>query len=112
MLILGISAFYHDSSVALIKDGLIVFAAQEERFSRKKHDNNFPVKSIQACLKYINLNINQIDFFSFYEKPTLKLYRLMDTYLSFSPSGYKSFHEAFSVWTRKKLFQKSIIISK
>ncbi len=84
---------------------------KKNAFLEKKHDSNFPIKSIQACLAYSNLNINQIDFFSFYEKPTLKLFRIIDTYLSFSPRGYKSFHEAFSVWTKKKLFQKSIIIN-
>ena len=110
MLILGISAFYHDSAATLIKDGKILFAAQEERFSRIKHDNSFPEKAIKECISFCNVKLDQIDYFCFYEKPFLKFSRLINTYFAFAPRGHKSFYEAFKAWTSKKLFQKKIII--
>ena len=91
MLILGISAFYHDSAAALIKNGEILFAAQEERFSRIKHDSNFPFQAIKKCIDFCSLDLNKIDYFCFYEKPFLKFERLLETYLAFAPKGFKSF---------------------
>ena len=110
MLILGISAFYHDSAVALIENGNIIFAAQEERFTRIKHDSNFPFHAISYCLKYSNIDINKIDYFCFYEKPLLKFKRLIDTYTEFSPYGFKSFKVAMPLWIKTKIFQKNIIL--
>ena len=111
MLILGISAFYHDSAVALIKNGNIIFAAQEERFTRIKHDSNFPSNAISHCLKYTNIDINQIDYFCFYEKPLLKFKRLFDTYTEYFPKGFKSFKSAMPLWIKTKIFQKNIILN-
>lgn len=107
MHILGISAFYHDSAAALIKDGDIVAAAQEERFTRKKHDPSFPSNSIKYCLKESGIKLRDIDFVAFYEKPFLKFDRLLETYVSFAPRGFKSFKIAMPVWIKDKLFQKS-----
>ena len=108
--ILGISAFYHDSAACLIVDGEIKFAAQEERFSRKKHDSGFPFKSIEFILKASALNLNQIDYVVFYEKPFLKFERLLETYLAFAPKGFLQFSKAMPIWLRDKLFQKKMII--
>jgi carbamoyltransferase len=110
MKILGISAFYHDSAAALVMDGEIVAAAQEERFTRKKHDSAFPHKAIEFCLQQAGCDISEIDYIAFYEKPFLKFERLLETYLAFAPKGYKSFAMAMPLWIREKLFQKDLII--
>jgi len=89
--ILGISSFYHDSAATILIDGKIVAAAQEERFTRIKHDASFPINAIEFVLKYANLKLNQIDYIVFYEKPFLKFERLLETYLAFAPKGFKSF---------------------
>jgi carbamoyltransferase len=104
--ILGLSAFYHDSAAALIVDGRIVAAAQEERFSRKKHDAGFPSAAVEYCLNEAGLELAQVDFVAFYEKPILKFDRLIETYLAFAPDGFKSFRSAIPVWVKEKLFQE------
>lgn len=104
--IMGISAFYHDSAACLIEDGNILAAAQEERFSRKKHDDRFPKNAIRFLLKDLNCNLNDIDKIIFYEKPFLKFERLLETYIGFSPKGFKQFSKAIPIWLRDKLFQK------
>ena len=109
MRILGVSAFYHDSAAALIDDGRIVAAAQEERFTRKKHDAAFPKKSITYCLEEAGLTLDQIDFVAFYDKPFLKFERLLETYLAFAPQGFQSFKIAMPVWLKEKLFQKDLL---
>jgi carbamoyltransferase len=109
MLILGISAFYHDSAVSLIRDGEIIFAAQEERFSRKKHDSEFPDKALKRCLAYCGYTTADIDCVVFYEKNFLKLDRLFSTYMQFAPIGIRSFLAAVPVWAKKKIFIKEII---
>lgn len=101
--ILGVSAFYHDSAAALIVDGKIVAAAQEERFTRKKYDERFPVSAIDYCLREAGLEPEQIDYVSFYDKPFLKFERLLETYLAFAPSGFQSFLKAMPIWLRQKL---------
>ena len=110
MYILGISAFYHDSAACLLKDGEIIAAAQEERFTRKKHDAGFPHYAIQYCLKEAGISASQIDNVVFYEKPFVKFERLLETYLAFAPKGFKSFAMAMPVWIKDKLFQKSALI--
>jgi len=107
--ILGISAFYHDSAAALIKDGKIIAAAQEERFSRKKHDSGYPFHSIEFVLREANLKLNQIDYITFYEKPFLKFERLLETYVAFAPKGFRSFSMSMPIWLRDKLFQKKML---
>jgi len=107
--ILGISAFYHDSAAALIVDGKIIAAAQEERFSRKKHDSRYPFNAVEFILKRANLSLNKVDYIVFYEKPFLKFERLLETYLAFAPKGFKSFSKAMPIWLREKLFQKKIL---
>ncbi len=109
--ILGISAFYHDSAAALIDNGKIIAAAQEERFSRKKHDNSFPINSINYLLKNSNCKLNDLDKIIFYEKPFLKFERLLETYIAYSPLGYKQFSKAIPIWVKEKLFQKFEIIN-
>lgn len=109
MRILGISAFYHDSAAALVVDGRIVAAAQEERFTRKKHDARFPVHAIGYCLAEGGVKLDDIDYVVFYEKPFLKFERLLETYMAFAPQGFRSFATAIPVWIREKLFQKDII---
>src|SRR5688572_9188262 len=104
--ILGLSAFYHDSAAALIVDGRIVAAAQEERFSRKKHDAGFPLAAVAHCVNEAGLELAQLDFVAFYEKPILKFDRLIETYLAFAPNGFKSFRSAIPVWVKEKLFQE------
>jgi carbamoyltransferase len=101
--ILGISAFYHDSAAALILDGRIVAAAQEERFTRKKHDDRFPVEAIQYCLREASLDAGSIDYVGFYDKPLLKFDRLLETWLAFAPAGFRSFRVAMPVWLTRKL---------
>jgi carbamoyltransferase len=110
MYILGISAFYHDSAACLLKDGEVIAAAQEERFTRKKHDEGFPKNAIQYCLEVSNISANQISNIVFYEKPFVKFERLLETYLAFAPKGFTSFAKAMPVWIKDKLFQKSSLI--
>jgi carbamoyltransferase len=109
MYILGISAFYHDSSACLVKDGEIIAAAQEERFTRKKHDHEFPSNAIQYCLKEAGINSAELDFVAFYEKPLLKFERILETYLAFAPIGIKSFLKAMPLWIKKKIWIKEFI---
>ncbi len=109
MRVLGVSAFYHDSAVALIEDGRIVAAAQEERFTRKKHDAGFPAKAIAFCLERAGIGLEQVDFVAFYDKPFLKFERLLETYLAFAPRGFASFRMAMPLWLREKLFQKDLL---
>ncbi len=109
MIILGISAFYHDSAAALIEDGRIVAAAQEERFTRKKHDPGFPAKAIEYCLQYGGADINKLDAIVFYDKPLLKFERLLETYYAFAPKGIRSFLLSIPVWLKEKLFLKRLI---
>ena len=99
--ILGISAFYHDSAAALIIDGKIISAAQEERFSRKKHDPRYPFHAVEYILEESKLNLNQIDHIVFFEKPFLKFERLLETYMAFAPSGFKSFSLSMPIWLRE-----------
>tara|TARA_Y100001970_G_scaffold292367_1_gene433411 strand:- start:430 stop:2268 length:1839 start_codon:yes stop_codon:yes gene_type:complete len=108
--ILGISAFYHDSAASIIIDGKIVAAAQEERFTRKKHDSNYPHKAVEFVLKYSNLNLSEVDNIVFYEKPFLKFERLLETYVAFAPRGFIQFTKAMPLWLREKLFQKKMLI--
>ena len=108
--ILGISAFYHDSAAALIKDGNIIAAAQEERFTRKKHDSSYPENAINFVLNYSSINLTQVDHIVFYEKPFLKFERLLETYVAFAPRGFASFSKAMPIWLREKLFQKKLIM--
>jgi carbamoyltransferase len=110
MRILGISAFYHDSAVALIQDGEIVAAAQEERFSRRKHDARFPTRALEYCLREGAVKLDELDFIAFYDKPLLKFERLLETYLAFAPRGFKSFSMAIPVWLREKLFLKDYLV--
>ena len=110
--ILGISAFYHDSAAALIIDGKIIAAAQEERFSRKKHDSRYPFHAIEYVLRESNLNLNKIDHIVFFEKPFLKFERLLETYMAFAPKGFKSFSLSMPLWLREKLFQKKFLFDK
>ncbi|MEM7424656.1 MAG: carbamoyltransferase [Pseudomonadota bacterium] len=109
MYILGISAFYHDSAAALVRDGEIVAAAQEERFTRKKHDAGFPHEAVKYCLSEAGITLDQVEHIAFYDKPFLKFERLLETYLSFAPRGYKSFAMAMPIWLKEKLFQKSLL---
>ena len=109
MYILGISAFYHDSAACIIKDGEIIAAAQEERFTRKKHDFRFPINAINFCLNYSNLKIKDIEIVSFYDKPFLKFERLLETYLTYAPVGIKSFLKAMPLWIKEKLWMKELI---
>ena len=109
MKILGIAAFYHDSSACLINEGQIIAATQEERWSRIKHDSKFPVKSIAYCLEQANLHPENVDQIVFYEKPFLKFERLVETYLAFAPQGFTSFRKALPLWLNEKLFQKKLL---
>ena len=106
MRLLGISAFYHDSAAALIEDGRIVAAAQEERFTRKKHDQGFPAQAIRYCLDAAGINLDSVDNVVFYEKPLIKFERLLETYLTTAPHGFRSFRVAMPLWLTEKLFQK------
>lgn len=109
MKILGISAFYHDSAAAIIEDGEIIAAAQEERFTRKKHDPNFPTNAVKFCLNYAGTTIDQLDGIAFYDKPLLKFERLLETYYAFVPKGLSSFITAIPVWLKEKMFLKRLI---
>ena len=110
--ILGISAFYHDSAAALIIDGKIISAAQEERFSRIKHDSRYPYNAVQFVLNYSKLKLDEIDHIVFFEKPFLKFERLLETYLAFAPKGFTSFSMSMPIWLREKLFQKKFLFDK
>ena len=109
MRILGISAFYHDSAAALVVDGNIVAAAQEERFTRRKHDPRFPRPPFATASPRPGSAADELDHVVFYEKPLLKFERLLETYLAFAPSGFQSFRKAIPVWLKEKLFQKSVL---
>ncbi|MBM3553967.1 MAG: hypothetical protein FJX47_00255, partial [Alphaproteobacteria bacterium] len=109
MRILGISAFYHDSAAALVEDGRIVAAAQEERFTRKKHDSDYPKNAIAYCLAEAGVGLADIDHVAFYDKPFLKFERLLETYVAFAPRGFTSFRMALPLWLREKLFQKDLL---
>ncbi len=109
MRILGVSAFYHDSAAALIDGGQIVAAAQEERFTRKKHDAGFPEHAIRYCLETGGIQLSDVDFVVFYDKPFLKFERLLETYLAFAPRGFNSFRMAMPIWLKEKLFQKTLL---
>ena len=110
--ILGISAFYHDSAASLLRNGEIIAAAQEERFTRKKHDLSYPYNAIEFVLKYANLKLHEVDQIVFFEKPFLKFERLLETYVAFAPKGYKSFAKAIPIWIKEKLFQKNLLSEK
>src|ERR1043165_6813888 len=110
MNILGISAYYHDSAACLVRDGEIIAAAQEERFSRKKHDARFPANAVQYCLKEGRTNLSGLDYVVFYDKPLLKFERLLETYVSFAPRGLRSFMMSMPVWIKEKLFLKKLLL--
>ncbi len=107
--ILGISAFYHDSAASILVDGKIIAAAQEERFTRKKHDSNYPFNAIEFVLNFVKIKLNEVDHIVFFEKPFLKFERLLETYVAFAPRGFKSFSRAMPIWLKDKLFQKQKI---
>src|SRR5216683_4542569 len=109
MNVLGISAFYHDSAAALVRDGEVVAAAQEERFSRIRHDERFPSNAVRYCLDAGGMSVKDIDYFVFYDKPFLKFERLLETYLALAPRGFRSFAKALPVWAHEKLFQDRIL---
>lgn len=109
MRVLGISAFYHDSAAALIEDGRLVSAAQEERFTRKKHDAGFPQNAVQFCLDRAGIKLPDVDYVAFYDKPFLKFERLLETYLAYAPRGFNSFRMAMPLWLKEKLFQKTLL---
>ena len=110
--ILGISAFYHDSAACLLQDGKIIAAAQEERFTRKKHDPSYPHNAIEFVLRYANLRLSEVDQIVFFEKPFLKFERLLETYVAFAPKGFFSFSKAMPLWIKEKLFQKNLLFNK
>ena len=110
MYILGISAFYHDSAAALIYNGEIIAAAQEERFTRKKNDSRFPKNAIKYCFETANITPKQIDHIAFYDKPFIKFERLLETYIALAPRGFKSFRTAIPIWLKEKLFLKDLLI--
>jgi carbamoyltransferase len=109
MRILGISAFYHDSAATLVRDGEIIAAAQEERFTRKKHDSGFPAYAVEFCLAQDGISLDDVDYVVFYDKPFLKFERLLETYVAFAPRGLRSFQMAIPLWIREKLFQKNLL---
>ena len=110
--ILGISAFYHDSAACILKDGKIIAAAQEERFTRKKHDPNYPHNAVEFVLDYANLKLSEVNCIVFFEKPFLKFERLLETYVAFAPKGFTSFAKAMPLWIKDKLFQKNFLFNK
>jgi len=110
MNILGLSAFYHDSAACLVRDGEIVAAAQEERFTRKKHDSRFPANAATYCLREAGLTLAEVDSVVFYDKPLLKFERILETYFAFAPKGVTSFRTAIPVWIKEKLFQKRLLV--
>ena len=109
MRIVGLSAFYHDSAAALVEDGRVVAAAQEERFTRKKHDSGFPHHALAYCIEAAGIPLESVDYVVFYDKPFLKFERLLETYLAFAPNGFRSFRMAVPLWLREKLFQKRLL---
>jgi len=109
MNILGISAFYHDSAACLVQNGKISAAAQEERFTRKKHDHAFPKNAVKFCLDFAGITIDQIDYVAFYDKPFLKFERILETYLTYAPVGIKSFIKAIPLWIKEKMWMKELI---
>ena len=110
--ILGISAFYHDSAATVLVDGKIIAAAQEERFTRKKHDSDYPFHAVEFVLKYSNIKFKDLDQIVFFEKPFLKFERLLETYVAFAPRGFNQFLKAIPIWLKEKLFQKKMIFNK
>ncbi len=110
MKVLGLSAFYHDAAACLVVDGEIIAAAQEERFTRKKHDMGFPAQAITYCLAEAKLDPGELDYVVFYDKPFLKFERLLETYLAFAPRGLRSFVTSMPLWVKDKLFQKNTLI--
>lgn len=111
MYILGISAYYHDSAACLLKDGEVIAAAQEERFTRKKHDNRFPINAVEFCLQYASIKIQEVELVAFYDKPFLKFERILETYLQYAPKGINSFIKAMPLWIKQKLWMKEVIKS-
>ena len=107
--ILGISAFYHDSAATIVIDGKIISAAQEERFTRKKHDASYPYHAVEFVLNFSKLKLHQIDYIVFYEKPFLKFERLLETYVALAPKGFVQFSKAIPIWLKEKLFQKNLL---
>ena len=107
--VLGISAYYHDSAALLLQDGEIIAAVHEERFTRKKHDQSFPINAVEYVLKEGGLKVSELDAIAFYDKPLLKFERLLETYHSFIPAGLKSFLSAMPVWIKEKLFMKKML---
>tara|TARA_B100001248_G_scaffold185737_1_gene141752 strand:- start:233 stop:2071 length:1839 start_codon:yes stop_codon:yes gene_type:complete len=110
--ILGISAFYHDSAACIVINGKIIAAAQEERFTRKKHDSNYPYNAVEFVLKYAKIKLSEVDQIIFFEKPFLKFERLLETYVAFAPKGFLSFSKAMPIWIKEKLFQKNLLQNK
>ena len=110
--ILGISAFYHDSAACILADGKIIAAAQEERFTRVKHDYSYPINSINFVLEYSGIKLSDVEKIIFFEKPFLKFERLLETYVAFAPKGFISFSKAMPVWIKEKLFQKNLLFNK
>ena len=110
MNVLGISAFYHDSAACLVQDGKVVAAAQEERFTRLKNDSGFPTRSVEYCLAQAGLGLTDVDHVGFYDKPLLTFNRLLETYLAFAPSGFRSFVTSIPVWVKEKVLQKDLIL--
>src|ERR1700737_4002834 len=109
MIILGISCFYHDSAATLVRDGEIIAAAQEERFTRKKHDSRFSTNAVEFYMAQDRVSLEDVDYVVFYDKPFLKFERLLETYVAFAPRGLRSFQMAFPLWIREKLFQKGLL---
>ena len=109
--ILGISAFYHDSAAAILIDGKIVAAAQEERFTRIKHDASYPFNAVEFVLRYAGIKLTEVDQIIFFEKPFLKFERLLETYVAFAPKGFQSFCKAIPIWINEKLFQKKFLFN-
>ena len=110
-LILGISAFYHDSAACLLKDGKIIAAAQEERFTRIKHDPSYPHNAVEFVLNYANLRLSEVDQIVFFEKPFFKFERLLETYVAMAPKGFAQFSKSMPAWLREKLFQKKMLFN-
>src|SRR5262245_34992692 len=110
MIVLGISAYYHDSAATLVRDGTVVAAAQEERFTRIKNDASFPVHAVHWCLESEGLSGRNVDLVAFYDKPFLKFDRLLETYVAFAPRGFTSFLTAMPIWIGEKLFQKDLLL--
>ena len=109
--ILGISAFYHDSAATILVDGKIIAAAQEERFTRKKHDASYPFNAIKFVLDFAKIKLSDVDQIIFFEKPFLKFERLLETYVAFAPRGFSSFCMAMPIWLKEKLFQKKMLFN-